>query len=49
MMRSSVIESAKSLTLGYKLYGSPAATYNGKSVILAELFPFKLAPWSSAV
>lgn len=27
---------SEALTLGYKLYGSPAATYNGESVIVVQ-------------
>ena len=27
---------SEALALGYKLYGSPAATYNGKEVIVAQ-------------
>ena len=34
------------LALGYVLYGSPAATYNGKSVIVAQaiVWPSAVAP-----
>jgi len=27
---------SEALTLGYKLYGSPSATFNGKEVIVAQ-------------
>jgi hypothetical protein len=27
---------SESLSMGYKLYGSPAATYNGENVIVAQ-------------
>jgi hypothetical protein len=27
---------SEAIALGYKLYGSPAATFNGKNVILAQ-------------
>lgn len=39
---------SEALALGYELYGSPAATFNGRQVIVAQAVVWRSAPGRTA-